>query len=78
MPRWTIQVDDKTDRAVRTHIARNGGRKGDLSKFVEQAVRKAVFWQTVDAAREFNKDVDPQEIEAAVDAALDEVRAARP
>jgi predicted RNA-binding Zn ribbon-like protein len=78
MTRWTIQVDEKTDRAVRTHIARNGGRKGDLSKFVEQAVKKAVFWQTVDDARAFNKDVDPQEIEAAVDAALDDVRAARP
>jgi hypothetical protein len=75
MARWTIQIDDKTDRAVRTHIARSGGKKGDLSKFVEQAVKRAVFWQTVDTARAFNTDVDPNEIDAAIEAALDEVRA---
>ena len=75
MARWTIQVDDKTDRAVRTHVARRGGKEGDLSRFVEQAVKRAIFWETVDAARAHNNDVDPAEIEAAVDAALDHVRA---
>ncbi len=78
MPRWTIQIDEKTDRAVRTHVARAGGKKGDLSKFVEQAVKRAVFWETVDTARAFNKDVDPDEIQAAVDRAVEEVRALRP
>lgn len=75
MPRWTIQVDEATDRAVRTHLARNGGKDGDLSKFVAQAAKRAVFWQTVDEARAFNRDADPEEIDAAIEAALDEVRA---
>lgn len=78
MPRWTIQIDEKTDRAVRTHVARSGGKKGDLSKFVEQAVKRAVFWDTVDAVHAHNRDVDPDEIEVAVDRAVEEVRALRP
>ena len=78
MARWTIQVDDKTDRAVRTLIARQGGKKGDLSRFVEQAAKQQVFWQTVDTARAFNDQATAEEIDAAIDTALDEVRAARP
>jgi hypothetical protein len=81
MARWTIQVDDKTDRAVRTLIARQGGKEGDLSdlsRFVEQAAKQQVFWLTVDAARSFNQQATADEIDAAVDAALDEVRAERP
>ncbi|MGF1633340.1 MAG: ribbon-helix-helix domain-containing protein [Phycisphaerae bacterium] len=39
MPKWTITVDDETDRAVRTSVALAGGRKGDLSKFVADAAR---------------------------------------
>lgn len=77
MPRWTITVDDDTDRAVRTVIARNGGRKGDLSKFVTEAARKAALWSVVDAVRAHNQNVDPAEIEALVDEAVAEARAER-
>lgn len=77
MPRWTITVDEQTDRAIRTHLARSGGKKGDLSKFVTRAARQAAFWETVDQVRENNRGVDPSLIESEVDEALAEVRAAR-
>lgn len=77
MPRWTITVDEETDRAIRTHLARSGGKKGDLSKFVTQAARQAAFWETVDEVREKNRDVDPFLIDSDVDEAIAEVRAAR-
>jgi len=40
MIRWNITIPEKTDRAVRTFLARTGGKKGDLSRFVDEAVRK--------------------------------------
>lgn len=77
MPRWTIVVDEETDRAVRTLIARNGGKKGDLSKFVTSAARKAALWSVVDTVRHQNQEVDPTELEAAVDEAVADARAER-
>jgi len=36
--RWTLTVSSDVDRRVRRHLA-EAGRKGDLSVFVEEAVR---------------------------------------
>ena len=77
MPRWTIIVDDETDRTIRTHLARRGGRKGDLSKFVTSAARQAAFWETVDEVRDRNRETDSDVIASEIDDALDEVRATR-
>lgn len=38
--RWNIAVSADTDRSLRLFLAsQGGGRKGDLSRFVESAVR---------------------------------------
>lgn len=38
--RWNIAVSSDTDQSVRMFLAsQGGGRKGDLSRFIEQAVR---------------------------------------
>ena len=37
--RWSLKVSPDTDAAVRTYLGQIGGRKGDLSNFVEGAVR---------------------------------------
>ena len=36
--RWSLKVSKETDDALRAHLGQAGGRKGDLSKFVQQAV----------------------------------------
>jgi len=36
--RWSLKVSRETDEALRAYLGRTGGRKGDLSKFVQQAV----------------------------------------
>lgn len=74
--RWNVTIRDETDRLVRSHLARRGFKKGDLSKFVDRALRRTVFWETVDAAQEMNRDADPAQIEADIDAAVAEVRRA--
>lgn len=37
--RWSLKVSKETDDALRAHLGRSGGRKGDLSKFVQEAVQ---------------------------------------
>ncbi len=37
--RWSLKVSRETDQALRAYLGRSGGRKGDLSKFVQEAVQ---------------------------------------
>ena len=75
--RWTVKVSKSTDRSLRSHLAQKGLKKGDLSKFIEEAVRWRVFQQTVEDVKARNANVSPEEIEAAIDEALTAVRAER-
>ena len=44
--KWTIVVDHTTDYALRRLLATRGTRKGDLSSFVEEAVRLRILQLT--------------------------------
>lgn len=37
--RWSLKVSRETDEALRAYLGETGARKGDLSKFVQDAVR---------------------------------------
>src|SRR5688500_10113401 len=37
--RWSLKVSRETDEALRAHLGRVGGRKGDFSRFVQDAVK---------------------------------------
>src|SRR3546814_1709872 len=63
LARWSLKVSRETDIALRTLLATRGGRKGDLSRFVEDAVNRAVLRETVRDVRERNADADAGEIE---------------
>lgn len=75
--RWTLRVSKDTDIAVRTFLAQRGLKKGDLTKFVEEAVRWRVFDQTVAETKARNASVPAEEIDSAIDEALAAVRAER-
>lgn len=77
MVRWSITIPEETDRTVRAFLARNGGKKGDLSRFVNEAVRRHVFDLTVQQVKERNAGHDQQEIFKLVDDEVDAVRAGR-
>ena len=77
MTRWNLVISDETDRSVRSYLARTGGKKGDLSKFVDRAVRQAIFWETVEAVQERNKHLSAEEAQHLADEAVAEARAAR-
>jgi len=72
--RWNVKVSKETDRALRSFLSSQGMGKGDLSKFIEQAVRAHVFHQTVQDIKERNAGADPDELQALIDATVCEVR----
>lgn len=76
LARWHLKISRDTDVALRTLLATRGGRKGDLSRFVEEAVNREVLRAMVDDIQARNAGVDPQEIERLVDEELGTMRAA--
>ncbi|MBI3797183.1 MAG: hypothetical protein HY268_09500 [Deltaproteobacteria bacterium] len=75
--RWSITVSKDTDDVLRSYLAQQRQNKGELSKFVEEAVRWRVLDMTVRAIRERNKDIPEDKIQAVVDEAVATVRAKR-
>ena len=77
MTRWNLSIPEETDRAVRTFLARNGGKKGDLSRFVDEAVRRRVLELTVSRVKERNARYDQQDLLDLIDEEVDATRAGR-
>jgi len=75
--RWSIKVSKDTDLILRTYLGAQGMKKGDLSKFIEEAVRWRVLQRTIQDIRAHNADADSDEIQRIVDEAISEVRAER-
>lgn len=72
--RWTVTVSKETDIAVRSLLAQRGMKKGDLSKFIEDAVKWRVLDQTLVEARAAFEDLRPDEMQSLIDEATDAVR----
>ena len=77
LTRWNLKVSRETDISLRTLLAERGGKKGDLSRFVEDAVNRVVLIEMLRDNWERNKDLDPAEVEKMVEEELAEVRRAR-
>jgi hypothetical protein len=73
--RWNLVISEQTNIAVRSFLALKGFKKGDLSSFVEEAVRWRVFDQTLSEARSGFDDLPTDEAQNMLDEALAEVRA---
>jgi hypothetical protein len=75
--RLTISWSKQADLALRSFLGAQGMKKGDLSKFIEEAVRWRIFHQTVREARENFEDVSPDDLQKQIDQGVEEVRARR-
>src|ERR1700729_2742993 len=73
--RLTITWSKEADHALRSFLGTQGMKKGDISKFIEEAVRWRIFHQTVREARESFADVSPDELQKMIDEATEDVRA---
>jgi Ribbon-helix-helix domain len=74
MTRWTVKVSKDTDIAVRSLLAQRGLKKGDLSKFIEDAVRWRVFDQTLIETRAEFADLAPEALQDLISEATEAVR----
>ena len=73
--RFTICWSKETDHALRIFLGSQGVKKGDLSKFIEEAVRRRIFHLTVRDAREAFADVSPAELQKMIADAVEDSRA---
>jgi len=69
-----LVISENTNVAVRTFLAQRGFKKGDLSAFVEDAVRWRVFDQVMGQAREGLDTLASQDAESLLEEALSQVR----
>lgn len=69
--RWNISVSSDTDQSVRMFIAaQGGGRKGDLSRFIEEAVRAHILELSAEQAKAANVNMNEADLSAIVAEAL--------
>lgn len=74
--RWNVAVSVETDQALRMFLAsQGGGRKGDLSRFVEEAVRAHILKLSAEEAKASNAGVSEADLAAMVGEALDWAKA---
>lgn len=68
--RWHLKISDEADRQVRGFLAERGYKKGDLSRFVEEAVRWRVLDRTTEEMRDRFSDLGDEEIERLCEEAI--------
>jgi hypothetical protein len=75
--RWNIVVSEETDLSLRRHLGAHGMRKGDLSKFIEEAVRWRLLDEAAHKVKARNKGRSPRDIASRIERALTETRTKR-
>jgi len=69
--RWNVAVSADTDQSLRMFLAsQGGGRKGDLSRFIEEAVQAHILELTAEQAKSANADISEADLTAMVDEAI--------
>jgi len=69
--RWNLAVSPDVDQSVRMFIAaQGGGRKGDLSRFVVDAVRAYLLERAVDQAKVAASGLSESELDDLIDEAV--------
>lgn len=75
--RWNIKVSKEMDLSLRGYLGARGRKKGDLSKFIEEAVRWRMWQRTIQDIKARHAGADPAELQRIIDNAVREVRAER-
>jgi hypothetical protein len=69
--RWNVAVSPEVDQSVRMFMAAQGrGRKGDLSRFIEEAVRAYLLERAVEQAKAAAAGVSESELDDLIDEAV--------
>ena len=69
--RWNVVVSPQVDQSVRMFLAARGGKKGDLSRFIEEAVRAHLLDSAADQTkRDVGASMSEEELDALVNEAV--------
>ena len=68
--RWSLTIPESTDIALRTYLAGNGMKKGDISQFIDQAVQRQLAELIVERVKSRNQQYDQATILSDIDEAL--------
>ncbi len=69
--RWNVAVSADTDQSLRMFLASQGrGKKGDLSRFIEESVRSHILELTAEQVKTANAGVSEADLTSLVDEAL--------
>lgn len=69
--RWNVAVSADTDQSLRMFLAsQGGGRKGDLSRFIEEAVQAHILELTAEQVKSANANVNEADLTSIVDEAI--------
>ncbi len=75
MTRWNVAVSANTDQSLRMFLAsQGGGKKGDLSRFIEEAVQAHILELSAGQAKAANANVSEVDMTAMVDEAIEWAR----
>lgn len=75
--RWNLVVSQDTDEALRQFLASQGrARKGELSRFVEEAVQARILELEAEQAKREDAGLSPERIDQAIDEAVEWARRA--
>lgn len=72
--RWTVNVATETGIEVRTYLAQRGIKKGDLSKFIEEAVKWRLLDLALSEAWSAFEDMSPEKMDDLIDEAVASAR----
>jgi hypothetical protein len=73
--KWNVAVSADTDQSLRLFLAeQSGGKKGNLSHVIEEAVKAYIFDQTIMRIKSANSTIREEDITAVADEALDWAR----
>ena len=73
--RWNVAVSAATDQSLRMFLAsQGGGRKGDLSRFIEEAVKAHILELTAEQTKATNANLSEEALTLTVEEALEWAR----
>lgn len=70
MPKWNVTISEENDRLVRVLLARKGMKKGDLSAFVNEAIRERALATMAAEIRKGKPDATDEELREALASAV--------
>jgi hypothetical protein len=70
---WSLKISRETDIAVRSLLATRGGKRGDLTTFVEDAVNTTVLREITRDVHARNADRSPEDVKRLIDGELAEL-----